>query len=142
MTSRAPEDSPFLALSRRLFGLERRYGMALVRFDDRQWECTMLFRRGDREVQFIFEARGAFSIPFVQIRPPNPSERFSLYELLPALGEPHPDFGTSLSAEELETLMGVYADFFHAHADELLGDHGPLWAAVQRYRDRQRSSGA
>lgn len=127
------QETPY-HVCRRLFDFEGRYAMDLVDLDDGQWEHSMLFRRDGREVLILIEARGSYGIPHVQIRPLDPSQRFTLYELLPALGQAHPDFGTELSSAELQATLSVYADVFHAHADELLGDYARLWAAVKDYR--------
>ncbi len=104
-------------------------------------ECSIMFRKGDRSVLMLVAHVKSYGMPTVQIRPPDPDERFGLHEAIPAVDPQHhtrqPGQGYRMSASQLRALLEHYAAFFDAHRRELLEDHGAIFAAVKRRRRRE-----
>lgn len=129
----------FVDLCRELFRLEEEYGYTSSEPSTRHVETTWRLRKGDQEIILMIEAVETFSIPTFLIRPPDRRESFGLHEALPAL-DPHHDakrpkgVSYSMNFDQLRALMEHWAEFFHAHAEDLLDHQSKTFAAVTHFR--------
>ena len=122
-----------------LFQLEQKYGYSPGTITQRNYECSVMFSKGDREVLFLVDL--GYGLPAIMLRPPDPSERFGLHEAIPAID---PDFhdrqpkdvGYNMTAMQLRSLLIHYASFFHAHSKGLLVDHHAIFSAVKQHRQQ------
>ncbi len=101
-------------------------------------ECSIMFHKGDRSVLMLVDYVESYGLPTVQIRPPDPGQRFGLHEAIPAVDPDHharqPEQGHHMSAIRLRAVLEHYAAFLHAHSHELLDDHDAIFAAVKKRR--------
>ncbi len=129
----------FVELCRELFQLEARYGYTASEPSRRNAECTWRLKKGDHEIVVMEECIETFGVPTIQFRPVNRKETIGLHEALPALDPDHDakrpkDVSYSMTREQLRALLEHWAEFFHAHAKELLEDHHETFLAVKNFR--------
>ncbi len=132
----------FIDLWRELFQLEEKYGYTASAPSTRHVEITWRLKKDDRQILVMEEAVETFSVPTFLFRPPNRREAFSLHEALPALDPDHDakrpkDVSYSMTREQLRALLEHWAEFFHAHAEELLEHQTKTFAAVKHFRKTQ-----
>ena len=129
----------FVELCRELFQFETRYGYSARERTSCHAEVTWRLKKGDHEIYVMEECVETFSVPTILFRPPNVKESFGLHEALPAL-DPKYDatrpkgVSYSMTKEQLRALLEHWAEFFHAHAEDLLDDSGKTFAAVKHFR--------
>ncbi len=129
----------FIAQFQELFQLETKYGYTASEPSRCNAEITWRLTKGDRGIDVMEECIETFSVPTILFRTPNVKERFSLHEALPALDPDHDakrpkDVSYSMTREQLRALLEHWAEFFHAHAEELLDDQTKTFAAVKHFR--------
>lgn len=129
----------FIDQCRELFQLETKYGYTASEPSRHHVEITWRLKKGDREIFVMEECVETFSVPTILFRPPNPKERFSLHEAVAAVDPDHDakrpkDVSYSMTRKQLRALLEHWAEFFHAHAEELLDDHTKTFAAVKKFR--------
>ncbi len=129
----------FIDLCRELFQLEQRYGYTAGEPSCHRVEITWKLHRGDRRIWVMEECAETFNVPTFLFLPPDPRHRFGLHEAVAALGTASgargpADVGTAMTREQLRALMEFWAQFFHAHAPELLDAQEETFATVARWR--------
>ncbi len=129
----------FVYLCRKLFRLEKKYGYTASKPSRRNAEITWRLKKGDREIRMMVECVETFGVPTILFCPPNRREAFGLHEAVPAVDPDHDakrpgDVSYSMTRKQLRALLEHWAEFFHAHAEELLDDHMKTYAAVKKFR--------
>ena len=132
----------FVDLCRELFQLEERHGYRAGQLSPGVPEIVWRLARGDHEILIMVEAIETFGVPTIQFRTAKRSDAFGLHEALPALDPDHdakrpPGVSYHMTREQLRALLEHWAEFFHAHAAELLEDHQGTFKAVKRFRKTQ-----
>jgi len=132
----------FVYLCRKLFQLEKTYGYTASKPTRTNAEITWRLTRGDRELYLMVETVETFSVPTILFRPPLRKEEFGLHEAIAAVDPDHDakrpkDVSYSMTRKQLRALLEHWAEFFHAHAAELLDDHTKTFAAVKKFRKTQ-----
>lgn len=130
----------FVDLCRELFQLEQTHGFTARSLSTDHVEITWRLTRGDYEILLMVEAVETYGIPTILFCPPARGEQFGLHEVVPALDPDHDakrprQVSTSMTHEQLRALLEHWAEFFHAHAGELLDDPTRTFAAIKRFRE-------
>ncbi len=129
----------FVYLCRKLFQLEKKYGYTANKPSRSNAEITWRLKKGDREIYLTVECVETYAVPTILFRPPNRMESFGLHEAVAAVDPDHDatrprDVSYSMTRKQLHALLEHWAEFFHAHAEELLDDHTKTFAAVKHFR--------
>ena len=129
----------FVYLSRKLFQLEQKYGYKASKASRTNQEVTWRMKKDDCEIYWMVEVIETYGVPTIVFRPPNRNEAFGLHEAILALDPEHhaaqpKDVSSSMSRKQIRALMMHWAEFFHAHAKELLEDQTKTFKAVKNFR--------
>ncbi len=134
-----PVTKYFVYLCRKNFQLEKKYGYKASKPYVSHAECVWKLSKGDCQVVMMVEGVETYGVPTIQFWTPNRKEVFGLHEAVPALDPDHDakrpkDVSYSMNRKQLRALIEHWAEFFHAHAKELLDDHSKTFAAVKNFR--------
>ncbi|MBW1809814.1 MAG: hypothetical protein JRJ87_16580 [Deltaproteobacteria bacterium] len=139
MATKDPCRKYFIYLCRKLFQLEKKFGYKASKPSRRNAEITWRLKKGDREILMMIECIETFSVPTILFRPPNRKDAFGLHEAVPAIDPEHDakrpkGVSYSMNRKQIRALMEHWAEFFQAHAKELLVDQKKTIAAIKKFR--------
>lgn len=117
--------------------LEREHGYGFPEANVTPPEFSIEWRKPGRAVTIVTEY---YLPPFLQIYPGDPYRTFGLNEaaavLEPEILTRHPEVsgGSLVHPDEFGRILDVWSAFLRAHAEEILGDPGPLFDRIAALR--------